>query len=595
MKKNDYILLAVLLALLFTWPTIDRLLSKHVFKNAPRPVATAASNQVAAAMATNSADALAPAAVPADTAVEAAPAPTPAATAAGETASTNLETRVTLANERIALEFGSRGASLASAVMASYRSALAKDSPPMRLDFSSSPALAYHGLPGLGLEHDFQLTVAADGRKLTAERRTAGGLRLTRTIELGERYELGIVDTLANESGQAVALTNVAVRTGPMRRELGHKDMTGFVSLGIDSLSPGGHDVMHWGSKLAKQFDLEHEERGLPKLPVRLARVPEMKTEAIDWVAAKNKYFVQILTPEEGADGLVLHAQRELTPAERSNPDLAVKMTPIEEVAAAAVFASVELAPGAKQERRYSYYIGPKKLAELGKLTLHRDEVMEIGDWLKPISKVLLRTLNAIHSVLPNYGVAIMLLTIIIRVVFWPITHKSSQSMKRMAELQPLVKEVQAKYQKDPQRMQAEMMKIYKEHKVNPVAGCLPMLIQIPFFFALFLVLRSAIELRFAPFLWISDLSEPENLFANVIGFPLNILPLLMAGTMYWQQKITPTAGDPQQAKMMRIMMTGMMLFFLYSYAAGLALYWTTQNLLMIGQQLWMQRKKKTA
>ena len=205
------------------------------------------------------------------------------------------------------------------------------------------------------------------------------------------------------------------------------------------------------------------------------------------------------------------------------------------------------------------------------------------------------RAKNAIHGVLPNYGVAIMLLTVIIRIVFWPLTHKSSQSMKRMAELQPLVKELQEKYKKDPQRMQAEMMRLYKEHKVNPVAGCLPMLIQIPIFFSLFMVLRSAIELRFAPFLWISDLSEPENLLVGLIGFPLNILPLLMAGTMYWQQKITPTAGDPQQAKMMRVMMTGMMLFFLYTYASGLALYWTTQNLLMIVQQYWMMRKKSPA
>lgn len=600
MKKKDYIWFAALIGLLFAWPYLDRhVIQPTFFKQAAQPLSPVISNATETVEAPRSVGT----GTVVETALVAAPASaatsTPAMVAAGpasaEPPSSQPEQRVQLRNQVAALDFSSRGAGLAAVTLGDYRSQLAKDSPAIVLDFSARRALAYTGLPGLGEEQDFQLTAESGGRKLVAERRNGQGLRLVRTIELGDRYLLNITDEFVNDTAAPLALSDFAIQTGPMQRELGHRDAAGFVTLGVDSLSPGGEDVMHWGSKLAKQFELEREARSLAKLPVRIDRRPEMKSEAVDWVAAKNKYFVQILTPDEGAASLTLHAARELAPAEVADPLYSPKMQPLHEVAVSANFDGQELAPGARLTHRYRYYVGPKKLSDLSQMPLHQDEVMEVGDWLKPVSKVLVWMLNAIHGVLPNYGVAIMLLTVIIRIVFWPLTHKSSQSMKRMAELQPLVKELQEKYKKDPQRMQAEMMRLYKEHKVNPVAGCLPMLIQIPIFFSLFMVLRSAIELRFAPFLWISDLSEPENLLVGLIGFPLNILPLLMAGTMYWQQKITPTAGDPQQAKMMRVMMTGMMLFFLYTYASGLALYWTTQNLLMIVQQYWMLRKKGPA
>ena len=218
---------------------------------------------------------------------------------------------------------------------------------------------------------------------------------------------------------------------------------------------------------------------------------------------------------------------------------------------------------------------------------------MEFGMWA-PVGKVLLMTLNGLHKVFRNYGVAIMLLTIIIRIVFWPITHKSTESMKRMAEIQPLVNAVREKYKDSPQKQQQEIMALYKEHKVNPLGGCLPTLIQIPVFIALFVVLRSAIELRFAPFLWVRDLSQPENLLAGLLPIPLNILPIIMAVTMVWQQKLTPSAGDASQQKMMMVMPV-MMLVIFYNFAAGLALYWTTNQCLMIAQQLMMHRKKKAA
>jgi len=210
-----------------------------------------------------------------------------------------------------------------------------------------------------------------------------------------------------------------------------------------------------------------------------------------------------------------------------------------------------------------------------------------------PIKTGLLWGMNALNKVVRNYGVAIMLLTVIVRIIFWPITHKGTESMRKMQALQPQMKAIQEKFKDNPQRMQQETMKFYKENKVNPMGGCLPMLVQIPVFIALFTVLRSAIELRFSGFLWVSDLSEPENLFAGMIPVvgSLNLLPLLMSATMVWQQKMTPSGGDPQQQKMMAVMMPVMMLFFFYTMPSGLVLYWTTSNLIMIIQMLIKKQK----
>jgi YidC/Oxa1 family membrane protein insertase len=159
-----------------------------------------------------------------------------------------------------------------------------------------------------------------------------------------------------------------------------------------------------------------------------------------------------------------------------------------------------------------------------------------------------------------------------------------------MQQIQPLVTELREKYKAQPQKMQQAQMALYKEHGINPMASCLPMLVQLPIFIALFTVLRSAIELRFAGFLWVSDLSEPERLLAGLLPIPLNILPLIMTVTMVIQQKLTPTGGDPQQQKMMLIIMPIMMLFMLYNMASGLMLYWSVSQILSIVQLL-HQRK----
>jgi YidC/Oxa1 family membrane protein insertase len=259
-------------------------------------------------------------------------------------------------------------------------------------------------------------------------------------------------------------------------------------------------------------------------------------------------------------------------------------------------FPAAEIAAGGTLERNYTLYVGPKKLSRLSRFATRSSEIMQFG-MFKWMCVLLVPTLNFFYSVIPNYGVAIILLTLLVRMIFWPLTHKSTESMKRMQKIQPQIKELQVQFKGEPQKIQQETMRIYRENKVNPLSSCLPMLIQIPVFIALFTVLRSAVELRFAPFLWIADLSEPENLLKGVLPLvpALNILPFLMAGTMLLQSKLTPAMGDPAQQKMMMWMMPGMMLFMFYSMPSALVLYWTVSQMLAIAQLAWQKRRSATA
>ena len=586
MSKKDIFPFALLLALLLAWPYIDRHIILKYFPREETVGPVVAEPAVAPANAELTA---APAAITEPVEAEATPAVSAAAPASGEVAEQPPARTVVLTNDLVELVLTSRGGSVAQATLKDYARALGV-ADPVVLDFGGSTAMAYENLAGLDGERDFEMT-AVDGRTVTFARTAANGLSLRRTLTLGDRYVLEVLDVLENTTAAELALPAHGLRTGPMRREVGHKDSAGVVTLGVDSLSPGGEKVQHWGGRIAKMFDAEMEDAGQTGLPVSLDVAPNDRP--VDWVAAKNKYFVQIITPSEGAETCRVKARRTLDPREVAGGAAPKKMTELAEVAASAVFAGQTLAVGEKVERRLTYYAGPKKYSELSAAALHQVDVMEFGDWIKPISKLLLRVLNFIHDFIPNYGIAIILLTIIVRVVFWPVTHKSTESMKRMQQVAPLVTALREKYKDNPTKQQQEIMALYKEHKVNPLGGCLPMLIQIPVFFALFTVLRSAIELRFADFLWIQDLSEPENLFAGMIPFvgSLNLLPLLMSATMYLQMKLSPSSGDPAQQKMMAIMMPIMMLFFLYSFASGLALYWTTQNVLMIIQQVMMKKK----
>ena len=200
-------------------------------------------------------------------------------------------------------------------------------------------------------------------------------------------------------------------------------------------------------------------------------------------------------------------------------------------------------------KRSAVFYAGPKKQALLWDLGMR--DVMEFGMW-SWLCYPVVWALNLFNDWIPNYGIAIILLTLLVRILFWPLTHKSTVSMRRMSEIQPKMKEIREKFKDNPQRLQQETWALYRNEKVNPMSSCLPMLVQIPVFIALFNVLRSAVELRYAPFLWIGDLSEPEGLFASWFPFGgLNILPLAMAGLTMLQSAFTPSGDNSQQRMMM--------------------------------------------
>jgi YidC/Oxa1 family membrane protein insertase len=211
---------------------------------------------------------------------------------------------------------------------------------------------------------------------------------------------------------------------------------------------------------------------------------------------------------------------------------------------------------------------------------------MGYGGFFGLFSKGLLLSMNGLHRLGVSYAMAIIAITIIIKVVFWPLTQASTRSMKRLGALQPQMKALQEKYKDDPAKMQRKLMEFMKENKVSPLGGCLPMLLQMPVFIGFFYMIRSAIELRGARFLWVCDLSQPDTLFyLPGLNVPVNPLPLLMGATMLWQARLTPPSPgvDPLQQKMMKYMPL-MFLFILYNFSAGLTLYWTVQNLLTIAQ-----------
>ncbi|HMP89774.1 MAG TPA: membrane protein insertase YidC [Kiritimatiellia bacterium] len=598
MKRQDYIIFFALVALLFAWPGIYQ----KFFADKTPPPERIESTEQAVDQAVDGATASVTRTPPART-QETDSAPLEVVEHM-EPAEVVEEQFVLLTNHNVRLVLSSQGAAIKAATLNNYREGLARDSGPVVLDFSERSALAYSGIPGLSENYHFQITESEDGRVIL-DRRAADGLRLRREVSLDEHYMVIVRDTFINESNEPRDLGQHMIRTGAISQEEAHEDFAGMVNMGVDSLPPAG-GVENWGAAIPKQFRAARDEAGASRLPETVQYRPT--TKPADWVAAKNKYFVQILMPDgDGADWIEVYARREITPAERAGAR--VKDALVEAVGASLGFVNQTLAPGESYTRTYEYFVGPKNYGILSKLSHSRDGAMGFEEnaymdfIVVPTAKLLLRLLNLIHDhVWNNYGVAIILLTLIVRIVFWPITHKSTESMRRMAAVQPLMAEIREKFKDNPQKMQQAMMALYKEHKINPLGGCLPMLVQIPVFFALFVVLRIAIELRFAEFLWISDLSAPERIIEFGFTIPLlgwdalNILPLLMTATMIIQQKLTPTAGDPAQQRIMMIMMPAMMLFFLYNFASGLALYWTTQNVLMIVQQLvYKQRKKREA
>ena len=286
-------------------------------------------------------------------------------------------------------------------------------------------------------------------------------------------------------------------------------------------------------------------------------------TGKVEWAGLDEGYFITAIIPESAKSWITLSE-----PPKASM--VASVRTPVE-------------ALGAGQAAQFSYvlYFGPKNLEDLKPFGL--DRAVNFG-WFDFLGKPLLKFLNWLEGYSYNYGWAIVILTILLRIVFWYPNHKSYKSMKDMQKLQPKVAKLREKYKDDKETMNKELMALYRTFKVNPMAGCLPMLLQLPVFIALYNVLGYAIELRHASFIptlpftnivWLADLSAKD---------PLLITPIIMGATMFLQQKMTPSTGDPTQAKMMMFLPLIFTFMFL-NFASGLVVYWLVNNVLSIAQQ----------
>ncbi len=519
------------------------------------------------------------------------------------------EKEVTFETSEARMTVSSWGGAIKRVELNRYRESTEEESPVLTLDLRALPALSLSGISGLTTNHDFEIERTSDGEGLLIRRETDYGLMFERTIRPKNGYNMSVEDVLKNSGNESMELPSYQVATGPMK-PVETKAMTRMTYLGIDSLSEvGGEDVVHWAKKGPEGNKASIADRFRPGASggcgAFSGQPDEMLPKSItveidrasDWVAPKNKFFVQILDPEaEAGGGFVVKATRHVLDSEDPEvPGTWAGAAQLKRVSAAVKTPALALSPGEEVTRKYTYYVGPKEFDILKSFGSQQKRIMEFG-FFRPICELLLVVLNKINDFIHNYGIAIIILTVIVRVIFWPITHKSTESMKKMQKIQPLVSEIREKYKDKPQKMNQQVMALYKEHKVNPAAGCLPILVQIPVFIALFTVLRSAVELRFADFLWIRDLSEPERLLDFGFTIPLigwdslNILPLLMTGVTFAQQRLTPTAGDSQQQKMMAFMPVILLVFF-YNMPSGLILYWTTSQLLAV-IQMGMQRRK---
>ena len=445
----------------------------------------------------------------------------------------------------------------------------------------ADPMLAFVDFPGLDRHVRFT-RVSQTATEVVYRTVLDGHLEVTRRYVLApnqgegtDPYQLRHETMFKNLTEQITPIPRVALSIGTAAptsaRDLGDQLTSGY--------STGKDQTFNARARLQQSngfFGLgANEQKALITNPGPLA-----------WATLGNQFFTTILTPDEPAAGFVTRRVK-LFPALPDEDHNAYGLT------AAAQFDVKPLAAHGETKLAANFYVGPKEYRRLANSTVFKadqDKVMQYG-FFKFFSALLVTLMNWMHGVVPNWGVAIILSTLLLKVVFLPLTIKATRSMKRMAKLQPLMKVIREKYKDNPAKQQSAMMALYKEHKVNPMGGCLPMLIPFPFFIGFFSMLRSTAELRFAPFLWAGDLSSTDTV-GHIFGIAINILPLLFTLMTFFQMRLTPTPNaDPTQAKMMQFMPL-IFLFIYYSMPAALSLYSTANAIFTIAQQLIINRMK---
>jgi YidC/Oxa1 family membrane protein insertase len=403
-------------------------------------------------------------------------------------------------------------------------------------------------------------------------------LYLVREFEIASNYLVRARARFENRSSQLLALpaqqwvVGAATPLNPQDTE----DLVGLQS--FDGSSNKKITRAYFDNKTLGCFS------GTPLTEYKMESLP------VVWAAAYNQFFFVALMPKE--PGSALTATRFTLPPPSHEEIVADNRTRTNQFAIQVNLhqPATNLAAGQSLEREFLLYAGPKEYRVLERIAADQknklDDVMGYNGFFGFFSRLLLLSMNGLNALGLSYGLAIIAITVIIKSLFWPLTQASTRSMKRLQTLQPQMKAIQEKYKDDPAKMNKKVMEFMKEHKVSPLGGCLPLLLQIPVFIGFFQMVQSAIELRGAQFLWACDLSKSDTIFVIPgIDFNVNPLPLLMGVTMFWQANLTPPSPgmDPAQQKIMKYFPM-VFLVILYNYSAGLTLYWTVQNLLSIAQ-----------
>ena len=492
---------------------------------------------------------------------------------------------VTLANDFIEVRFTNQGGAIAHVGLKQYHAEKGRPELYTLNALPAAPALSLTDFPGF----DRHTTYALVSRTATelVYRTVTDGLEVTRRYSLAKTagqddYQIRHETTFRNLTDKLLPLPRASFNLGtaaPLNENdlglylnAGYSDGSDASFIGRGDLQGGGLLAMVGLKDGAPPPFLEH-------------------TSAIAWASVKNQFFTLILTPDQPGNGIRVERVKLIPTA----PDTDTKAYGITGYAR---FELKPLAAGASSTFGASLFAGPKEYRRLSNVDIFKhgeEKVMQFSSGFGKVffsgffAPLLLTMMTWIHSGVHNWGWAIILTTLLLKTVFLPFTLAASRSSKRMAKLNPLMQAMREKYKDNPQKIQTETLKLFKENKVNPLGGCIPILITIPFFIGFFTMLQSASELRFASFLWATDLSAPDTV-AHIFGLPLNIMPLFMGATMIFQMRLTPTpTTDNAQATMMKVM-PWMFTLFCYNFASGLALYSTINGLFTIGQQLVINR-----
>jgi len=458
------------------------------------------------------------------------------------------------------------GAVFYSFLLKNYRERVAQDSPLKQILSGDETfgigqiGFAGKSIPGLD-KAVFAAELPSDQVKVTDS---------SREIKFLWRSEDGIlIEKIYKFTPDSYAITmSVTVKNGSGR---GVQDKL-FVTL--NSKTPGDKRMYAFEGPSALINDK------LKEIKIKKLKDQDTFEGKIKWIALQSRYFMTGLIPdqiEEASLQLALKSEK-FVAAQYRQPETAIQ-------------------PGTQYTYTYQLFMGPKRIQELRKVGNDLHKLVNFG-WFDFIAKPCLWLMNVFYSVIPNYGVAIIILTLLVKILLWPLGQKSYKSMSEMKKIQPLMKEIREKYKNDKKKMNEEVMGLYRTYKINPLGGCLPMVVQLPVFFALYRMLYEAIELRHAHFfLWINDLAAPDRLFNFDFSIPfmeppygIPVLTLVMGASMLLQQKMSPPMGDATQAKMMMFMPVVFTVIFI-NFSSGLVLYWLTNNILSIAQQYYTQKK----